>query len=727
MVARPYSIFVCLLCFFFLQDISSAMDSSHDIPLDKKAIRPLTLSRPDKPLDVSELQGKLQEAIGRCAAAKDSSRPRTAKKRASDESVRQMAQAVDKRALLVSSLKASVPDLQVTFDQTNGSVVCVKARNLLTGHIMENPSMRGGGDVPTETAKDRAVRCLDTYRDLLRIQDARQEFTERYTLTDGGNRNHIRWQQRYQGLPIWGKELWVHVDAQRQPYMLEGHVQPTPSLSIQPRLSQEQAIDIAEKRVGVLTNRSVELQIHVGELGIARLVYHVIGIVGTDRWHCMVDANNGYIAEQFNDTRYAAAEASGIDLAGVRRYFSAWWDGDYYLTKDTSLPMHVSDPTLQSIGIGNVLVYDVSRQLYPRSFYTTTGWDSSAVSLVHNLRTVYGYYRNTFGRESLDDHKMSIIGMVHVTDPNSGNDTASWDHRCLNFGDGENYFTPLAGSLDVVAHEYTHGVVQYTAQLAYHHQCGALNEGLADIFACMVDREDWRIGEDVTMVFPFFLRSVSDPHQQGIGESSPETMDEYQALPYSDDNGGVHINSTIISHAAYLMAEGLKAKQFGSSLGRAKTEQIFYKAMRDHLVAESNFADCRRATIASAEELYGHDGIEVSVVEKAWDTVKVFDGAGAGNGTTIPEAVGRDVLLFLSEEDGQCWLKIRDVDGRAYYVSQFPVLPARPVVIQNGTTVLFVNARNDFAVASLLPDDDYEDVLDTGGVIRTIAGSRDER
>ncbi|MEW5801961.1 MAG: M4 family metallopeptidase, partial [bacterium] len=302
--------------------------------------------------------------------------------------------------------------------------------------------------------------------------------------------------------------------------------------------------------------------------------------------------------------------------------------------------------------------------------------------------------------------------------------------KFMFFGDGGSVFSPLARSLDVTAHEYTHGVTENTARLKYQYQSGALSEAFSDIFACMIDRRNWQIGEDVTNRYPYFLRDLKDPHH-GLS-SLPASMDEYRNLPGTEDGdyGGVHINCSIPGRVAYLMAEGLSSEGYGASIGRDETEKIFYRALTQHLTPESDFSDCRRATIQSAEELHGADSAEVQAVETAWDVVDVLEeeDTGGEEGGTITPVKGPDNLLYIFyDEWGVPYLAMRLATGEEFYVSQTPVAVTRPVVVENGEAVLFVDAQNNLKFASLSPFSNYEAVIAADGRVRTIAGSSDGR
>jgi bacillolysin len=142
--------------------------------------------------------------------------------------------------------------------------------------------------------------------------------------------------------------------------------------------------------------------------------------------------------------------------------------------------------------------------------------------------------------------------LINVADEDgSSMGNAFWNGQAMFYGNGDGAFQPLARGLDVAGHEMTHGVVQSTANLDYEGESGALNESFADVFGSMIDRDDWKIGEDVvkTSAFPSgALRSLEDPHN---GASTNNFNAGWQPRHYderykgTEDNGGVHINSGI--------------------------------------------------------------------------------------------------------------------------------------------------------------------------------------
>src|SRR6185436_18716992 len=115
----------------------------------------------------------------------------------------------------------------------------------------------------------------------------------------------------------------------------------------------------------------------------------------------------------------------------------------------------------------------------------------------------------------------NIVSIINVTDENDNNmDNAFWSGAAMFYGNGNQAFTSLAKGLDVAGHEMSHGVIQNTANLEYLSQSGALNESYADIFGSLIDRDDYKMGEDVVKLnfFPSgALRDLSNPHNGGNG------------------------------------------------------------------------------------------------------------------------------------------------------------------------------------------------------------------
>ncbi|MEV4948549.1 M4 family metallopeptidase [Streptomyces sp. NPDC053755] len=245
------------------------------------------------------------------------------------------------------------------------------------------------------------------------------------------------------------------------------------------------------------------------------------------------------------------------------------------------------------------------------------------------LGATFGLFLDAFGRDSIDGSGLPLRATVHY-DENYGN--AFWNGEQMVFGDGDDeIFLDFTLPVDVIGHELTHGFTQYTANLEYFGQSGALNESVSDVFGSLVKQytlgqsateADWLIGAGLFHpdVQGTALRSMKAPgtayDDDVLGKDpQPGHMDDY--VRTSQDNGGVHINSGIPNHAFYLTAVELGGHAWD------RPGQIWYDVMtRASLTPETRFTEFARATAKAAKARYG-DGAEIQAVLKAWAAVGV--------------------------------------------------------------------------------------------------------
>ncbi|PMD48942.1 putative protease prtS [Hyaloscypha variabilis F] len=271
--------------------------------------------------------------------------------------------------------------------------------------------------------------------------------------------------------------------------------------------------------------------------------------------------------------------------------------------------------------------------------------NESALEVIDFFGKTYEFYQEIFKRDSVDNDNLTLIGNLHYDDiPGPpGMDNAFWNGQEMAFGDGDGeIFGSFTKNIDVIGHELTHGVTQYTANLEYEFQSGALNESMSDVFGSMIKQyfyptgkqlakdADWLIGEGIflpSITNAAALRSMKAP---GTAYDNPKIgkdrqgadMDGYQNMPNTDegDNGGVHINSGIPNRAFYLASVGFGGYSW------EKAGRIWYAALTDDKLRDvdsstafTTFADL---TTQIAKDLFGDEG--QAIVKKAWTDVKVY-------------------------------------------------------------------------------------------------------
>ncbi|MDP1545084.1 MAG: M4 family metallopeptidase [Anaerolineales bacterium] len=256
----------------------------------------------------------------------------------------------------------------------------------------------------------------------------------------------------------------------------------------------------------------------------------------------------------------------------------------------------------------------------------------------------YDLYFDIYERNSIDNKGMKLNSTVHYQ---KGYDNAFWDGKQMVYGDGDEdlpaadrLFNRFTISLDIIAHELTHGVTQHEANLAYWDQSGALNESLSDVFGSLVkqyqrkqtaDQADWIIGEGLftSNVNGVGIRSMKAPgtaYNDPILGKDPQPAHMKDYVRTVEDNGGVHINSGIPNHAFYVAALELGGHAW------EKAGLIWYKTLADKLQERSTFQEACNLTTQAASELFGANSLEQKAVEKGWAAVGITVGGDAPSG-----------------------------------------------------------------------------------------------
>jgi Zn-dependent metalloprotease len=256
--------------------------------------------------------------------------------------------------------------------------------------------------------------------------------------------------------------------------------------------------------------------------------------------------------------------------------------------------------------------------------------DAAVNQAFDNSGTSWNFYKQIFGRESVDGNGKTLVSSVHFS---QGYDNAFWNGQQMIYGDGDGQlFQNFTGSLDVIAHELTHGVTQFTAQLPYQDQSGALNESMSDVFGSMVkqwangqtvDQADWLIGANIFS--PAFqghaLRDMANPgtayDDPVLGKDrQPGHMQDY--VQTQDDHGGVHINSGIPNRAFVLAAKAIGGRSW------EVTGRIWYVTLTERLTSSADFEKCARETVSVARDLYPADPSVAARIAQAWIDVGVL-------------------------------------------------------------------------------------------------------
>ena len=208
-----------------------------------------------------------------------------------------------------------------------------------------------------------------------------------------------------------------------------------------------------------------------------------------------------------------------------------------------------------------------------------TSADATAKRAFIETKAVAKFYATVFGRNSVNNAGMKLLSSIHYS-VNYNN--AFWNGNQMTYGDGDgSIFIDFTKANDVIGHELTHGVTQYSAQLAYANQAGGLNESISDVFGSMfrqwdanqtVTQADWLIGKDImgpgAIARGFTcLRDMADPAATHCLAPQPTKFSQYH------DGMDPHYSSGIPNLAFYQAAMAIGGKSW------LKAGQIWYQAL----------------------------------------------------------------------------------------------------------------------------------------------------
>ncbi|MGH2764447.1 MAG: M4 family metallopeptidase [Actinomycetota bacterium] len=487
--------------------------------------------------------------------------------------------------------------------------------SFVTGRILVTEFSSSGG------AAARGWDFWEAYGRAFGVADARSELALRSIERDDLGMTHLTYDQRHRGLPVFGRQMLLHLDGNavtvvNGEFTVDIELSTTPAVSAREARTAARAVPARDLHPAKV---APELLVFVDGAERARLAWRVS--IVSERplglWRVFVEARTGDVLRFYNDLHTA---------------------------KNRRTHTNANDPDCNT--------QDAPQCTLPGTLVRSEGDPATGDAVVDNAHThtgtVYDYYFTNFARDSYDGAGHHMRSTVHF---GSGYNNAFWcpsvgcaeffgstpDGEQMVYGDGDGVvFSPLGSDIDVVAHELTHAVTENEANLTYLDQSGALNESYSDVFAAMVDTDNWLIGEDsFTPGTPGdALRDMVDPSNG----DQPGHMSEF--VETIADNGGVHINSGIPNHAAYLTSEDP-----GYGIGRAATEDIYYRALTTYLTPSSDFLDNLNALLQSADDLFPGTA-EMSAVAKANAAVGIanppvvtFPNGGeslpTGSGTTI--------------------------------------------------------------------------------------------
>jgi bacillolysin len=413
------------------------------------------------------------------------------------------------------------------------------------------------------------------------------------TFAQPGGATTVRYQQVIDGVPVLAGEFAVTLDSENRILSVGGEALPHASVATTPLVDVAEAARRAEAAVvkadavpaGDLSSESAGLQILdarlIGgrEAPQSRLVWSLEVRSATRvevRRQVYVDAESGVVVLTIDQT-HELKNRSVCDANNV--------------ATPANPRTTCTAPTLTEGG-------------------STAGKNADVLNAYDYAGATYDLYSGLFGRDSLDGAGMPLKSTVKYCEAGSPCPYANafWDGRQMYYGQG----FPVAD--DVVGHELTHGVTDFTSSLLYFMESGAINESMSDIFGEAVDQltagandaaaDKWKLGESV----PGFgaVRDMANPPAFG----DPDRMGSAFYDKGDTDSGGVHTNSGVNNKAAFLIADGgTFNSRTVSGLGLTKMLRVYYAVATGFLTSGSDYADLGSYLVQACTNLVGTSGV----------------------------------------------------------------------------------------------------------------------
>lgn len=484
-----------------------------------------------------------------------------------------------------------------------------------------------------------AIECLQTMGEDWGYDNALSGLTEKSTAAIDGD-SYYRLQQNYQGIPVYGRTVVCTVDEDGAVTSITGNVLDVDEgIDLTPTVTAgEVETVIGEYLVRELGWESApeipepaaeDLCIYDPDGSQARLAYAIDVSVYT----FLVDARSGELLDI--QCRLSTEQGNMVgDLVGQ----SGTYEEITYLVENGTFCLAdntrgivtysaVNEPTASPIPlVGFFVKVNVLSDTLPVCWQQGETPDPEAVDAYVNCQITYDYFDRVLNRTSADGNGQTFIGVV-VGMENSRKDDGTlknWQNNgssdsnleenslFLAFGSWKDTGDSCARELDCMAHEFTHGVVAFSAGLYDDGEPGAINEGLSDIFGELV--QSWHSGTAPDWHAAGIQRDMADPANGG-----------HPACVTDPNNSGedyVHGYSTVISHAAYLMWKGIDGNA-EKKIGTEALAQLWYRAML-MMPSDCSFTKCRQLVEWAALSVDGLTESQMECIGEAFDAVGIF-------------------------------------------------------------------------------------------------------
>ncbi len=597
----------------------------------------------------------------------------------------------------------------------------LEPRKMLAGDLASTVAIASSGPSSLVYTLENPVpvqQRMDLLRDHLGL-GANEQLKQIDINRDAYGFAHVKYQQYFNGYEVLGGIYSAHVK-DRQIVSLSGDYKNVVSLDSTAVISESMAIQNALDHVnassyiwddpdflglsdvhdhgqfndltGMPEGELVVLQSGLGEYELT-YKFDVFAIEPFSRTDIFVDASSGEIVASHDQIHAMDVPASGISLYNDEVEFTAFEAGNEFILLNNDPGVFTLDLN-GSTDIGDGVPFSSPTPQFDDPEVRTGVQAHWGAEQTHKL------LEETYSYDSYDGD-----GSVMLSYTSYGNNVfnAFWMGTYAVFGDGDGVENGPLVSLDIVGHEFFHGVTQYSSGLIYADESGALNESFSDIFGKVVENfatgtNNWRIGHDIGLFNSGAIRNMEDPNEF-------EDPDTYMG-DFWDPGGAVHTNSGVQNKWFQLMTDGGTGTNDNGDdydvvgIGIDDAGAIAFRNLTVYLTPDSEYVDARLGALQAATDLFGRRSQQYMTTAAAWDAVGVYDPrffvdlpdftAVKSDGSLIYQTQVSGVIedeshFFSIEMDGSQSLALR-------VQSDFNLNPLVRLLDSNGSELLNMNA-----------------------------------
>ena len=494
----------------------------------------------------------------------------------------------------------------------------------------------------------------------------RDRMTPIKSTTDPFDMTHVKYQQQYNGIPVDGGEYILHIKDCLE-FLANGYIIENLNLNTNQSISMDEALERAKEAIRQVLGNNAKfpwenpewLEILREESGNPNATGRPVGerVIARREGRPRVNSNYAFAIRHLIET-YEPSGVFQVDIDGrsgavvnvVNKELSCFHKNNHvhghncaHDVNDVDECTAVTGEEVIANGSGPTQYYgtqtiQTKKRGWPNNDYwmkdetrgdgiTTkkdgswwkmtdkdNNWpsDKKQYTQAHwTCAKTWDYFSSVHGLDGTDGGGRKIKIKANWGDTNATYSPGGT--QTIKIGkNGSNHLS----SMDIMAHEFSHGVTNYSAGLVYSGESGALNESFSDIFGTMVEGWtgaggfDWTMGEDAN----FTIRSMSNPPDFG----QPDSYNNF--VP----GGGVHTNSGIQNKWFYLLsAGGTHNGVTVDGIGSGKAAQIAFRNLTVYLNSGSNHPNARSGAIQAAEDIFGKCSPEWTSTINAWAAVKV--------------------------------------------------------------------------------------------------------